>query len=370
MADGTPRVALFLPTLRGGGAERVMVNLAHGFSQRGVHVDVVLAEADGVFLSRVPPGAQVFDLGVKSVYRAVPGLARYLRRRRPDALLSALTHANLVAVLGRLIAHVPVRTCVAVHSTLSVEVRETPGLKGRVIPGLASLLYRRADRVIAVSEGVADDLARCASLPREKIKVIYNPVVTPDLLARAEEPLDHPWFSDGEPPVVLSVGRLTAAKDHATLIRAFALVRRERVARLVILGEGNERRHLEALAGELGLGDDVALPGFVENPYTYMRRARVFVLSSRWEGLPTVLVEALAVGTPVVSTDCPSGPREILEGGRWGRLVPVGDVDALATAILVSLDEPGPLPGAAERMVERFGLDAVVEQYRDVLGLR
>ncbi len=346
-----------------------MVNLAHGFSKRGVQVDIVLAKADGVFLSCIPAGVEVFDLGVERVYRAVPGLVRYLRMRRPDALLSALTHANFVAVVGRLVAGVPARTVVAVHSTLSVEVDQTRGLKGKVIPGLASLLYRRADRVIAVSAGVADDLARCVSLPRKKIAVVYNPVVTPDLLARANEPLDHPWFSEGEPPVVLSVGRLTAAKDYSTLIRAFALVRRKRAARLMILGEGDERPHLEALAGELGLEEDVALPGFVENPYAYMRRARVVVLSSRWEGLPTVLIEALAVGANVVSADCPSGPREILEEGRWGRLVPVGDVDALAEAILCSLDEPEAPPGAPERMFERFGLDAVVDQYLNALGL-
>jgi glycosyltransferase involved in cell wall biosynthesis len=203
----------------------------------------------------------------------------------------------------------------------------------------------------------------------EKIKVIYNPVITPELFARAEEPLDHPWFRPGEPPVVLGVGRLTQAKDFPTLIRAFALVRKERPARLMILGEGEERPKLEALVRELRLEEDVALPGFVDNPYKYMKRAAVFVLSSRWEGFGIVLVEAMALGTPVVATDCPSGPAEILENGKWGRLVPPGDPEALAKAILDTLEGGVSRVKATTNVQKRFSMIAIVEQYLKVLGV-
>jgi len=220
---------------------------------------------------------------------------------------------------------------------------------------------------VAVSRGVADDLARLTGLPREKIQVIYNPVVTPELFVKAEEPLGHPWFAAGEPPVILGVGRLHEAKDFQTLIRAFALVRKKRVARLVILGEGEERPKLEALVRELGLEEEVALPGFVDNPFKYMKRAGVFVLSSQWEGFGNVLVEAMACGTPVVSTACPSGPEEILENGRWGRLVSVGDVDALAEAIILTLDDKNH-PDVARRALD-FGVQRAIDEYIRVLGL-
>ena len=187
------------------------------------------------------------------------------------------------------------------------------------------------------------------------------------LFAKSEEALDHPWFLPGEPPVILGVGRLTQAKDFPTLIRAFALVRKKHPARLMILGEGEERSKLETLVQELGLEKEVSLPGFVDNPYKYMKRAAVFVLSSKWEGFGNVLVEAMALGTPVVSTNCPSGPAEILENGRWGRLVPVGDVYALAEAIIETLDEEHH-PDVANRAKD-FAVELAVEKYINVLGV-
>jgi glycosyltransferase involved in cell wall biosynthesis len=214
---------------------------------------------------------------------------------------------------------------------------------------------------VAVSHGAADDLARSAGLPRESMEVVYNPVITPALLALARRKPDHPWFDPGQPPVILGAGRLTAQKDFATLIRAFAEVRRRRPARLIILGEGEDRTRLLALAESLGVAEGVSLPGFKENAVAYMGASAMFVLSSAWEGLPTVLIEALAAGTRVVSTDCPSGPREILQGGRLGALVPVGDAPALATAVLRGLELPAspPPPGA----LEPFTRDAAVDHY-------
>ncbi len=336
------KIALFLPSLRGGGAERVMVNLARGFAERGLKVDLVLAKAEGPYISQVPQEVRVVDLGARRVLYSLPGLVRYLRQERPCAMLSAMSHANIVAIWARSLADVETHLVVTEHTTLGQSTENATLVRARFMPVLIKRFYPRADAVVAVSRGVADDLAIRSGLPAEKIKVIYNPVVTPELFAKAEEPLDHPWFQPGEPPVILGAGRLTPAKDFSTLIRAFALVRKKRPARLMILGEGKDRPKLEALVHELGLEGEAALPGFVDNPYNYMKRAAVFVLSSRWEGLPTVLIEALALGTLVVSTNCPSGPAEILQGHKEF-LVPVGDANALARAILCLLENPSRL---------------------------
>jgi glycosyltransferase involved in cell wall biosynthesis len=215
--------------------------------------------------------------------------------------------------------------------------------------------------VVAVSRGAADDLARWSGIPRELVEVVYNPVITSNGLAAANQLPDHPWFGPGQPPVILGVGRLTPQKDFPTLIRAFSHVRRQRAARLLILGEGEERPALTALANELGVADDVDLPGFRDNALAYMASSALFVLSSAWEGLPTVLIEALAVGTPVVSTDCPSGPREILQEGRLGPLVPVGDAAALSAAMLKMLQGPGlSIPADA---LTPFTREAAVDHY-------
>ena len=361
------KLALFLPSLRGGGAERVMVNLAQGFVERGLQVDLVLAKAEGSYLSQVPPEVRVVDLGARRVLYSLPGLVRYLRQERPQAMLSALNHANIVAIWAKMLARVKMRLVVAEHNTLSRSTENAPSVRAKFMPFLIKAFYPYADAVVAVSRGVAEDLIARTGLPAEKIKVIYNPVVTPELFTKAEEPLDHPWFRPGEPPVILGVGRLTKQKDFPTLIRAFALVRKERLARLMILGEGEERPNLEALVRELGLEEDVALPGFVENPYKYMKRAAVFVLSSRWEGFGVVLVEAMALGTPVIATDCPSGPAEILEDGRWGRLVPVGDHKALAEAILQVLKEEK--VGASARAL-MFSVERILKEYTNVLGVK
>lgn len=361
------KIALFLPSLRGGGAERVMVNLARGFSEKGLEVDLVLAKAEGPYLSEVPAGVRVIDLHSSRVLASLPHLVRYLRRERPQAILSAMDHANIVAIWARKLARVQSRVVVTVHNTLSRATTNSDNFRGRLMPCLIRMFYPWADAVVAVSGGVAEDLAKATGLPQEQIRVIYNPVVTPEILEKAEEPLNHTWFAPGEPPVILSAGRLTKQKDYPTLIRAFAMVRRERPARLMILGEGEERPKLEALIQELGLDEDVSLPGFVDNPYAYMARSAVFVLSSAWEGFGNVLVEAMAVGTPVVATDCPSGPAEILEGGKWGKLVPVGDIEALAEAIMATLTNRIDSTSIADR-AQIFGLDNIIRDYVEMLG--
>ncbi len=215
---------------------------------------------------------------------------------------------------------------------------------------------------------MADDLDALFHLPEGKIQVLHNPVVDPGLPERAAAAVDHPWFQAGQPPVFLGIGRLHPQKDFESLIRAFASVRAARPARLMILGEGEERARLEALVASLGLTDDVLLPGFLDNPYRFLSRAGAFVLSSRWEGLPTVLIEALACGAPVVSVDCPSGPDEILQGGRIGRLVPPGSTDAIAAAMLASLDNPGPREAGLAR-AQDFAIAPAAARYLDALGV-
>ena len=364
------RIALFVPSLRGGGAELVMVNLARGFLQRGFSVDLVVAKAEGPHLRQVPAETRIIDLKRRRVSRAFPALVRYFRSEQPEVLLSTLTHANVVALLARRIARAPTRVVVREANALFPNTRRgrLPGTS-RLVSELILLLMRRlyasADAVVAVSDGVARDVALATGLPLEHIRTIANPVVTAELLERANERVDHPWFQSGQIPVVLGVGRLTEQKDFPTLIRAFARIRERRPCRLVILGEGTERPLLEKLVTELGLQDVVAFPGFIRNPYRYMNKAAVFVLSSAWEGLPGVLIQALACGTAVVATDCGSGTREILSGGELGRLVPPADDSALAAAVLETLDEPRKV--VRREALTRFSQEVAVDLYLRLL---
>ena len=362
------RIALFLPSLGGGGAERVVLNLTHSFAERGLAVDLLLQRVEGPYLSQVPKEVRITDLKARRMMLALFPLISYLRREKPKSLLSAMTHTNIIAVLAKKFARVDTRVVISEHSTLGVSSDNATSLRGRYLPLLAKRIYPWADGIVAVSNGVADDLARTLGLPRERIEVIYNPVITPELLEKAKEPVEHRWFQPDEPPVILGVGRLTKAKDFPTLLRAFALVRKRHPCRLVILGEGEERSKLEALISELGISENVDMPGFVDNPYKYMARAEVFALSSIWEGLPTVLIEALACGTRIVSTDCPpSSPRKILGEGKYGTLVPVGDIEALANALLNTLTNKDNVLTPSPAAWLPFTPEAVIPSYIDVL---
>lgn len=361
------RIALFLPSLRGGGAERVMVTLANGIAERGYSVDLVLAEAIGPFLGDVSNSVRVVDLGVGRVIKAVWPLVRYLRRERPVAMLSALNHANLVAILAKSIANGKIRLVISEHNTISTTAEQASGFSARVVNMLVPKLYPMADAIVAVSANAARDLEQFADLPAGTVHAIYNPFDLNRIQRLATEEVPHPWLQLSETrPVILAIGRLTEQKDFPTLIRAFAAMRKRSSARLLILGEGHLRGELAALAQTLGLEpDEFQMPGFVTNPFAYLAKAALFVLSSRWEGLPSVLIEAMSCGTPVVSTDCPSGPREILQDGRWGRLVPVGDEDALARAIEDALEQMCH-PDVAARAAE-FGVDRAVDGYLRVM---
>jgi glycosyltransferase involved in cell wall biosynthesis len=276
-------------------------------------------------------------------------------------LIATMPYTNITALWAAWLARVPTRIILNEQCHFTDWWRTSTSLKDKLLPRLIRRFYPSADAIVAVSQGVADDV-RCLLPPNIDVSVIYNPVVTPELVEMADEPVEHAWFQRGALPVVLGVGRLTAQKDFPTLLRAFAIVRRHRPVRLVILGEGEDRAKLEALVRELQLEDSVSLPGFVQNPFKYMRRAAVFALSSIYEGLPTVIAESLATGTPVVSTDCKSGPDEILRGGRDGPLVPVGNVQALAEAIDATLATP-PDSRALQERASAFSLHTVTDHY-------
>jgi len=307
--------------------------------------------------------------GTPRMMRRLPGLVRYLREHRPDALLAFGTQSNLAAILARAIAGASVRVVVSERNTLSVVVRNARAPVRLAYPRLIGSLYPHADAIVAVSRGVASDLSVRAGIPRDRVVAICNGLDAAVVAQASQAPLADAWLAESGKPLILGIGRLHRQKDFATLLRAFAATRPARGARLAILGEGPERRRLEALARRLGIDADVYLPGFVSNPATWMHRASVVVLSSGWEGFPNVLLEALAVGCPVVSTDCPSGPREILADGEYGRLVPVGDHAAMAAAILSTLEAPPPASKLRARASE-FSLAVTVGGYRRVLEAR
>lgn len=360
-----PRIAVFLPSLAGGGAERSMLNVATGLSEVAT-VDLVLARAEGPLRPRVPPAVHIIDLGAKRTLAAVVPLARYLRTVAPDGMVAAVSHANLVALLSASLSRSTTPVVVSEQSQLSSGIAHAQRLRDRATPALMRCLFPRATAVTAVSQGVADDLVRQTGLAAGTVTVVHNPVMAEDLEHQARQPLDHPWFGPDQGPVVVAAGRLTEQKDFPCLLRALALLR-HRGVRAVILGEGEDRHKLEVMVRKLGLEDSVELLGHVHNPYPFIAAATVFVLSSGWEGLPTVLLEALALGVQIVSTDCPSGPAEILQGGRLGTLVPVGDAGALARAIEASFDH---CVTSTPVLGDQYRLENVVQRYTELLGIR
>jgi glycosyltransferase involved in cell wall biosynthesis len=398
------RIALLLTDLNGGGVQKMTLSLAGALVERGHEAMIVLYSARGVLNSQIPPEVALHHLKAGSRLAArlsplradplalprlllpvilprkpppglkyLPSLARFLQRQRPDALISAAPNCNLAAVWANRLAGGTSKVLISERTAPSKMLTKSASWRTRHLPALMHRTYQQADVVVAVSRALGDDLAAVAHLPRERVVTIYNPVVGPSLGALAKQPVEHPWFAPGAPPVILSAGRLSAQKDFPTLIRAFAALRARRQARLVILGGATaedktevRQQDLVNLAESLGVADDLCLMGFIANPYAYMARARLFALSSAWEGFGNVLVEALACGCPVVSTDCPFGPAEILDGGRYGQLVPVGASDQMAEAMADLLARP-PDPEFLRRRSSDFTVRRSVEGYLGAL---
>jgi len=367
MSRGT-RIAVFISSFVDGGVERMLLNLSRGLVDLGHRVDFVLGKAEARYLSLLPSQGRMVDLGTSHPLKILPPLSRYLRRERPAIMLSSKEPCSRAALRGRRLAGTSMRLFFRVATNPLERDRHRNVLRRWRSVHAMRTLYPKADGLIAVSRGVAADLSMIAGIPGERIHVILNPVVTPELPTLAASPADHPWYQDPCTPIIIGIGRFTRQKDFLTLIRAFARVRSRLPCRLLILGRGRQRTKVEKLAEALGVRGDLSLPGFAVNPYAYMAKASLLVLSSAWEGSPNVLVEALAVGTPVVATDCRSGPREILQDGRYGLLVPVGDAEAMASAIMRTLDAP--LPAETLKVAaEPYHLHVSCRRYLDAFGM-
>ena len=362
--ESTVDVALMMPNFFGGGAERMMTRLARAFAESGRRVDLVVCSPDGPYRDGVGPDVRVVNLGGGGVLASLPAVVGYLRAHRPRTVLVTLNSMTIVVVWARALAGVSLRLVVrqANNPTAYRSVSWRDRLVVRVLRGR----LRHADAVVTGSKGVANDVAAWARVPSARVHVVGNPVVDATLTGLANEPVDHPFFNEPGPPILLAAGRLTPQKDYMTLLRAFAIAREHRPLRLVVLGEGRQRGELEAFVRGHHLEAVISLPGFVANPFAFMHRADAFVLSSAWEGLPGVLIQAMACGCPVIATDCPSGPREILDGGSYGPLVPAGDASALAAAILATLADPAPAEALRAR-ASAYGVERSVRRYADVL---
>jgi len=365
---GAPKhIAIYLHTLYNGGVERVMFNLIQGFLDRGIAVDLVLDFLDySPFVKLLPVGTKVVDLKVKKSAERLTKLMGYLRAEKPEAMLAATHFANEIACVACALVSPKTRLILSEHTNLSSDIRDSKGRARRMLlPLTTRWVYPMADAIVAVSDGVADDMCGVSGLARKRVQTVYNPIDYASLAMMAKEPVDNPWFAMGEPPVIVAIGRLEVQKNFPNLLRAFAELRKTQVLRLVILGEGSERAHLTALIAEMGLGSDVAMPGFVGNPAAYIARAAVFAMSSSWEGMPVALIEALALGTPIVSTDCPSGPREILDGGKYGELVAMDDSAALAVAMRRVLD--GARKPVEDTWLAKWDADTITERYLELM---
>jgi glycosyltransferase involved in cell wall biosynthesis len=359
------KVALYTPNLHGGGAQRVIVNLANAFSDLTIETDLVVANYSGPYRRNIGTNVNVKKLNSTRAFTSLPGLIEYLRRVEPSVLVSTLMYANVLAAAAHFLSGSKSKLVLRETNSISGSYTQDITFKDRLVFSAAYGAYRCADRVIALVESLSSEIQQVFGLSENKVQTIHNPVDLNRISKLQNEPVRD---LKTEKQVLLGVGRLSRQKDFSTLLRAFARIHQRNTGmHLVILGEGEERPNLEALAKDLGINENVSLPGFVDNPFAYMSAADLFVLSSRSEGCPNVLIEAMACGTPVVSTDCPTGPDEILEGGKWGPLVPVGDDEALANAIMSTLEDP---PVRSDQLVDRardFASEKIAQQYLDVV---
>lgn len=337
----------------------------------GHQVDLVTFRPEPAFMKQIPKSVQIFDLKSSRSMFSIHRLAHYLTSRKPDALISAQSYANIISILAKFISRCQTKLVVTERLVMSSATAAAKNRRERLLPTLMRWLYPKADAIVGNSQAVAVDLVKFLRISPDRVKVIYNPTLSPDILKRAKEPVTHPWFKPDEPPVILGIGRLVLQKDFETLIRAFAVLRKQQSARLVILGEGPLREDFQLLIQELGIHKDVDLPGFTDNPYRFLKAASLFVLSSLYEGLPNALIEALAVGTPAISTDCPGGSREILNDGTAGPLVPMRDFDTMAQEMAELLANPqkgAKMVKDGQNSLSRFRPEICLESYLSILG--
>jgi len=358
------KISIFLPNFGGGGAEKVMINLGKAFSAKGCSCEFVVADSAG-------PLKKLLDLNVVNlksgrIRYSIIALAKYLIEKKPDVLVAAHERANVCALIARQIARAKTKVVVTCHIDYSYTDRNNKSMNFKITKLLARHYYPKALRVVTVSEGAKQEIVKVLGLNPEFIKVIYNPVISNDLFLKSNEKIDDPWMNNSELPIIVAIGSLTQHKDHSTLISAFAEFRKKVESRLVILGEGPLRADLEQKIKALNIVDYVYMPGFVINPYAYLKKARCFALSSIWEALPTVLIEALALGVPIVSTYCAHGPTEILNNGEYGYLVPPQNVELMKNAMINAFANPR--PGPTDDHMMKFGLNYSADRYLELFN--
>ncbi|MDF1526208.1 MAG: glycosyltransferase [bacterium] len=361
------KLAIFLPSFEMGGVERMMVNLARGFASIGHYPDFVVKNAGSPYLADLPDEVNLIELD--NLHRdSVAAAALYLDHAAPHAILTSKEENDEIAVRAkeRSGARTRIVMRLPVHVTSRLKFKRRGPVKTWITYTKLKKILSKADSLVAVSQGVAQDISGITGIPLEKIRVIRNPVITPELKDLATAPVDHEWLLQKNTPVLLGIGRLGRQKNFEFLVKAFNEMRSRIDCRLIILGEGRRRSSLEKLVSRLGLNEYVELPGFVVNPFAYLARSDLFVLSSLWEGSPNVLAEALALGIPVVSTDCDSGPHEILQEGRYGRLVPVNDIEKLADAMICTLSNPLE-PATLKEAVTEYNIVSAARAYVNIL---
>lgn len=363
------KIALYIPSMSGGGVEKVMLALANGLVEKGLNVDLVLNEAKGPYIKDISHKINIIELKTSRAITTVIPLAQYIRKNKPDTVLSAMNYINIITIFATKLSLTKTRVVLSEHAHLSASLIQMKNpFIGRMFKILMKLTYTHADAIIAVSNNVADDLSNQLSIARKKIITIYNPIVSSSILEKRNETIDNLSLISPSEKTIISVGRLANEKNFPMLIKAFHEVQKKVDSRLVILGEGYAENELKNLVVQLNLIDKVTFTGFIDNPYALMARADVFVLSSNHEGFGNVLVEAMACGTAVISTDCAGGPNEILEGGKWGVLVPVGDIDSLSKAIIDALTIPSHISSKdLEQRASVFSVDNAVNSYLEVL---
>lgn len=366
-SNASKRVAIIMGGFGEGGIDIVFLALASGMIALGVEVDFVFASHDTTDRRHnIPREAGVFHVS-NNAWFSIPGLIKYFRDRKPDMAITAVSEIDFNALVARKLSGVGklCRMICTIHTHITTHMNQAK-MRPRLKQWMAERVYFLADHLVAVSRGVGADMEERLGLVDGSIITIYNPVWSKEKELKSKEKCPLAWLTSSPVPVVIAAGRLNPQKNFPNLLRAFAILRKKTPLRLLILGEGEERLALEKLASELGIKEDLQMPGFVANPLAYFSSASLYVMSSSWEGLPTVLIEALGCGLPIVSTDCKSGPSEILEHGKLGELVPINDSNALAAAMEKVLTNPPP----RELLLQRatfFSEEASAGKYLELL---
>lgn len=365
------RLAVIIPSLAGGGMERMRIHLIKEWIRQGINIDLVVARRKGPLCDLIPEEVQIFETAGNNSLLFPFGLVHYLKKRKPTHILSAANDINAITLLAVKLMGLKSPTVISVHNHLSSELRMEKGIK-KVKLQIAVWMLRRlihsSQGVISISKGVEEDLKLQLNLKSSRSHVVYNPVITSETRNLLKEPLNNSPVPEGV-KWILFAGRFVHAKGLDILISAFAQMINDTNAHLVLMGEGPLKPDISERIRKMSLSQRVHLVGYQSNPLPWMREADVFVLPSRHEGLSNVIIEAMASGTQIVATDCPSGPAEILEDGKYGQLVPVENIEALSRALLKSLNSEFRVP--TQKLENRsilFTSSRAAELYKYVLN--